>query len=143
MLEIIILFRLCGSIGRVMEQKGHKPGWYKLMLVLFWFGGELSGALIAAAASALAIRNERASMSLIYLCALLRAALGAFLAFAIARSVPPAQNEVWEEVQPLSTDEEAGQDRVPEPDAGHFYDPQTRPRRPFPDAFESDHRDRQ
>ncbi len=90
MLEIIILFKLCGSIGRIVEKKGRRSGWYKLLLILFWFGGEVVGGICGAIMVAVANGTDDAGMGAAYLCALLGAVLGAFIAFTIAKGVPPA-----------------------------------------------------
>lgn len=43
MLDIIILIFLARSIGALAEQKGLKPGPWKVYLVLAWLGGEVAG----------------------------------------------------------------------------------------------------
>ncbi len=48
MLEILILISLTKKIGEIMERKGHKSGWYKVLTVVLWFGGELMGAIVGA-----------------------------------------------------------------------------------------------
>jgi uncharacterized membrane protein YeaQ/YmgE (transglycosylase-associated protein family) len=45
MLEIIALVILTKRIGLTAEQKGLKPGTWKLYTVLAWIGGEILGAL--------------------------------------------------------------------------------------------------
>jgi hypothetical protein len=46
MLEIIALIFLTKKIGALAEQKGLKPGTWKLYTVLCWFGCEILGAII-------------------------------------------------------------------------------------------------
>ena len=46
MLEILALVYLCRKNGSIAEKKGHKPGRYKALSVLLWFGGEISGAIV-------------------------------------------------------------------------------------------------
>jgi ABC-type uncharacterized transport system permease subunit len=45
MLEIIALVFLTKKMGLIAEQKGLKPGTWKLYTVLAWIGGEILGAL--------------------------------------------------------------------------------------------------
>jgi hypothetical protein len=85
MLEIILLITLTRRIGYILEQKGRKTGWYKLLTVLLWFGGEIVGAIIGAGIAEVG----ELSNALIYLIALMGAAAGAGLAFIIAKSVQP------------------------------------------------------
>ena len=47
MLEIISLIYMSGRIGKIVEAKGRKSGWYKVMLIVFWLGGEGLGAVLA------------------------------------------------------------------------------------------------
>jgi len=49
MLEIIALIFLTKKIGVLAEQKGLKPGTWKLYTVLCWFGAEILGAVISIA----------------------------------------------------------------------------------------------
>lgn len=49
MLEIIALIFLTKKIGALAEQKGLKPGTWKLYTVLCWFGCEILGAIIGIA----------------------------------------------------------------------------------------------
>jgi len=46
MLEIFALIFLTKSIGKLAEEKGLKPGTWKLYTVLAWFGGEITGLFI-------------------------------------------------------------------------------------------------
>jgi hypothetical protein len=86
MLEIVLLIALTRRVGNILEQKGRKSGWYKLLTVLLWFGGEIAGGLVGAVVVAVSGVNEL----LIYLIALIGAAAGAGAAFIIAKGVPPA-----------------------------------------------------
>jgi len=49
MLEIIALIFLTKKMGALAEQKGLKPGTWKLYTVLCWFGCEILGAVIGVA----------------------------------------------------------------------------------------------
>jgi uncharacterized membrane protein YqgA involved in biofilm formation len=46
MLEIIALIFLTKNIGKLADQKGLKPGTWKLYTVLAWFGAEILGIAI-------------------------------------------------------------------------------------------------
>ena len=48
MLEIIALWHLTKRMGRLVEEKGHRSGWYKVLTVVLWFGGEIAGAIVGA-----------------------------------------------------------------------------------------------
>lgn len=48
MLEIIALIFLTRKIGKIAEDKGLKPGTWKLYTVLAWIAGEFIGAVIGA-----------------------------------------------------------------------------------------------
>lgn len=85
MLEIILLIFLTRKIGEIVEEKGRKSGWYKLLTVVLWIGGEVIGAIIG-----FVIVNLTGSAELLaYLFAILGAAAGAGTAFLIARSLTP------------------------------------------------------
>lgn len=86
MLEIILLIALTRRIGHILEQKGRKTGWYKLLTVVLWFGGEIVGGIIGGVVVAVTGVSEL----LIYLIALIGAAVGAGAAFLIAKAVTPA-----------------------------------------------------
>ena len=86
MIEILLLIALTKRIGRILEQKGRKSGWFKFLTVVLWFGGELIGGITGGVLAEIAGVNELT----IYLIALLGAAVGAGAAFVIAKSVSPA-----------------------------------------------------
>ena len=46
MLEIFMLFRLCGWLGDKGAEKGHGAVPYQLLLVFLWVGGEVSGVVL-------------------------------------------------------------------------------------------------
>ena len=85
MLEILLLIFLTRKVGEIVEAKGHKPGWYKLMTVLLWIGGEVSGAVAGGVVSAL----TGAGTGFVYLFALLGAAAGTCVAFVVAKTRSP------------------------------------------------------
>lgn len=85
MLEIILLITLTRRIGDILHRKGRKSGWYKLITVLLWFGGEIIGGITGAVIVQLTGVNQL----LVYIVALAGAAVGAGAAFLIANSVSP------------------------------------------------------
>jgi hypothetical protein len=48
MLEIILLVTMCRRLGEKARAKRHTAGKYQFLLVLFWFGGEIGGGMVAA-----------------------------------------------------------------------------------------------
>lgn len=86
MLEIILLIALTRHVGETVKMKGRKSGWYKLMTVLLWIGGEVAGAIVGGVAAAV---SGSGGMLFVYLFALVGAAIGAGAAILIARGVSP------------------------------------------------------
>ncbi|MEP6922886.1 MAG: hypothetical protein ABI954_00350 [Pyrinomonadaceae bacterium] len=87
MLEIILLIGLTKKIGNMLNAKGRKSGWFKLLTVVLWIGGELIGAVIGA------VIGEISDLGLVvaYPLALLGAAGGALTAYLIAKNVRPVE----------------------------------------------------
>jgi hypothetical protein len=85
MLEIIILIFLTRKVGEIVQAKGRRTGWYKLMTVVLWIGGEVMGAIVGGIVGAL----TDSGMVFAYLFALAGAAAGAGLSIIIARSLSP------------------------------------------------------
>jgi membrane protein DedA with SNARE-associated domain len=83
MLEILALVYLTRKIGRMVEEKGRKGGWYKALTVFLWIGGEIVGAVLGA------ILAGGEESILLYLFALMGAAAGAGTAYLIAASLSP------------------------------------------------------
>ena len=90
MLEILLIVFMCRRIGTIMRQKGRRPVWFQIALVLLWFGGEIGGGLAAAVFQAMTGPAGSGGGMQIYLCALLGAGTGAGMAFLIAKSAAPA-----------------------------------------------------
>ena len=87
MLEIILLIGLTKKIGRILEEKNRKSGWFKLLAVALWIGGEIIGGIIGAAVGQI----SGLGIGIAYLLALLGAACGALAAYLIAKSVRPVE----------------------------------------------------
>lgn len=92
MLEILLLVALCRKIGEAARAKGRSAGGYQLMLVAFWFGGEIGVALLGAVVSYLVLgpQDEDGLLCFMYVLALVGAAVGALLAFQIVARLPDA-----------------------------------------------------
>ncbi len=102
MLEIIIGYVLAKNIGNIVAAKGHRRFGYQLMLVTLWIGGWITGAVFGSLRQQVitdAAAQEGSGFPwLCYFCALAGATFGAFIAFAIANSLKPVENdeEVYE-----------------------------------------------
>ena len=84
MLEILFLVGLCKTIGRILERKGRRSGWFKFLVVIAWFGGELAGAVVAAIAAAIMNPQQEPPMGAIYISALVGAGLSVGFVFLVA-----------------------------------------------------------
>ena len=80
MLEILALWALTTRIGKIVEARGHKGGWYKVLAVALWIGCELIGAIIGASIS-------KGDTCTTYGLAIAGAAIGAGISVLIANSV--------------------------------------------------------
>lgn len=92
MLEIFVLIAMSRGIGDIVQAKGRARIGYQLLLWLFWFGGELCGAVAGGVLSA-ASGADDVSLFLIYGCGIAGAVVGAVLAFAIAKGVPSLRGD--------------------------------------------------
>jgi hypothetical protein len=93
MLEILILIKLCRQIGEMARKKARRAWGYQLMLVLFWFGGEIGGAFFAGLVLLLCGEEIEDYLILVYLSAIAGAALGAWTAFVIVKILPEQADE--------------------------------------------------
>lgn len=112
MLEIIFLFLLCRDIGRVARKHDRKPIAFQILLVVLWFGGELLGGFLAALAMVMITGRYEGVGLLDYVIALACGALGAFIAFRLAKSTapPPMQSAfpvIMVDPTPLSGDRDS------------------------------------
>lgn len=87
MLEILALLVLLKRIGKILEQKGRPGGWYKLLTVGLWVGGEFIGAIVGVLFTG---SSESTNLG-VYLFALLGAAVGAAIAYAIVSGLSPVE----------------------------------------------------
>jgi hypothetical protein len=85
MLEVLVLIALTNYIGKIVEAKGHKSSGYKWGAVGLWFGGEIGGVVLGT----LLTGGSSDAQCVVYLVALLGAAVGAFVAVTIAKNAEP------------------------------------------------------
>ena len=76
MLEIIFLSWFTRNIGNTVQKKGYNAGGYKALAVFLWFLGELLGAVV------IALNGGKGFV--VYIGAIVGAALGAIIAHSIA-----------------------------------------------------------
>ena len=94
MIEIIILFKLCRRIGETARDKGRREIGYQLMLIVFWFGGEVGTALLAGVVLAALYGEEFEKYALFaYIAAFAGAAAGAWIAFRIVAALPESGSD--------------------------------------------------
>jgi hypothetical protein len=89
MIEIIVLRQLGRRIAQRARVRGRRGGLYVLLLLAFWFSGEVAGAAAAGAVMvALGAKDEDYFPIAVYAAAIAGAAAGAWIAFAIASRGP-------------------------------------------------------
>lgn len=91
MLEILILYRLCSLIGYRAREKERRAIGYQLMLILFWFVGQVSTLLLAGLAfGQFSGKPVEEDLLYAYVTAFAGAAFGAWSAFRIVANLPVA-----------------------------------------------------
>lgn len=97
MVEIIALYYFAKNIGEMVESKGHRSLWYKVMAVAMWFGGEFVGAIIGGI-----LFGPEGGQCAIYLLALLGAAMSAGTVYLIAKNLSPISKSTnYDDMMPL------------------------------------------
>lgn len=91
MLEILILIMLGRNIAAKARAKGRSGGWFVVLLLGLWFGGELFGGIAAGVVAMVAMGEAEPPFLPCYLGALVGAAVGAVIAFVIVNSVSPVR----------------------------------------------------
>ncbi len=86
MLEIMLLYRLCGWIGNAAREKGQSAISYQLMLIVFWIGGEFGTVLVAGVF--FGILGEELPFLLVYMLAFIGGGIGAWFVFKIVAKLP-------------------------------------------------------
>jgi hypothetical protein len=99
MLEIILLYFLCKSIGDVITNKGRISIGYQVMAVVMWFGGEFFAvfAYVFYLLVSGAEPNQVFDLSA-WIVALCGGGLGGGFAYLIAQAMPPAPDPTMEQV---------------------------------------------
>src|SRR5262245_43676532 len=90
-MEIIILWRMWHRIGHKAQLKGASPLKYQLLLILFWFGGEFMGGILAAFVTVFlygGIPEGGYSLILAYIFAIALAVLGVWFVFNTVENLP-------------------------------------------------------
>lgn len=83
MIEMLAIVWFTRHIGTKLEEKGRPSGWYKLLAVVLWFGGEFIGMLVGI------VISKGGTGGTTYGLALLGATIGAAIALAVAQSAAP------------------------------------------------------
>jgi hypothetical protein len=83
MLEIILLIFLTRRVGEIVRSKGRNAGWFQVLTVALWIGGELAGGIVGAIVG---VMTDSGAL-FAYLFALVGAAIGAGASILIARNV--------------------------------------------------------
>jgi len=92
MVEIIALLVLVQKIGDMARRRGRSVNLFGTLLVACWFCGELAGMVLG---------YKLYGNALMYVLALVGAAVGTVIAFLIARSLGPIDGE-WRDISELS-----------------------------------------
>lgn len=90
MLEVLTVLTLGKSISKIAREKGLKPWRYVVIMLTLLFGLEIAGAM-----TGVILYGES---PLVYLFAILGAALGGFLSYQIVKFANPASSFSSEEV---------------------------------------------
>jgi len=90
MLEILLIVVISKKIAALIKKKGRGPAGYIILFILFWFGGEIIGAVVGLA---ITFAQDPRAMNddfnaVAYFFALIGAAIGGGLGYAVACSVP-------------------------------------------------------
>ncbi|MEZ6102851.1 MAG: hypothetical protein R3E01_28240 [Pirellulaceae bacterium] len=94
MLEIIFIWMLCKSMGKLLRRKGRNPLFFQIMVVLAWFMGEFGGAIVAAVVIAIQNGGVEGEIGVAHYLSAIAAALAAVgVVFLIARLLPSAYPE--------------------------------------------------
>ena len=90
MMEFYLLYKMSKRLAEIVKEKGRSPVGFVVLLIAFWFLGEMIGGVFGAALSVYVFHHEEPSIFLIWPFGMLNAAFGAFCAFQIAKHVSPA-----------------------------------------------------
>jgi len=87
MLELMLLYRLCGWIGNVAREKGQSAIRYQRMLILYWIGGELGTVLVSSGLFILLFGKDFPYI-FVYILAFIGGGIGAGTVFKIVAKLP-------------------------------------------------------
>ena len=93
MLELILVFWLCSSLGKIIRRKGRKPLVFQILCGISWFVGEIAGFVIGSIVQAIRLGDQGpAGFDLsVYIFALVGAGCGAGFWFLVANILPPVE----------------------------------------------------
>jgi hypothetical protein len=134
MCEILLLWLLGRAISDMAGKKMRSGLPYVLMLILFWFGGEVFGG----AFGLILMRGDERKLGVVYICALFGAACGAVVSFLIVGLLPRADDgyELPQRRRPRRRRDE-DEDEDDRPRRRRDEDDRPRRRRRDDDTFES------
>jgi hypothetical protein len=90
MLEIIFLIYFSRKIAEIAAGKGHNKTRHRIMAIVLWFGGEITGGIIG---------YLLGSGIAVYLFAIIGAICGAIASYAIVKNLPEGQKNSYIESQ--------------------------------------------
>lgn len=97
MLEIFLVVHLCHKLGELCRSRGRTAGWFQLLLVLAWIGGEIFAAILGAIVyfviDGANAANFEPPMAVLYLSGLVGAGLGAWSIFLLVRMLPNLKDD--------------------------------------------------
>jgi hypothetical protein len=91
MLEIILLYVMGKKIAAIAAGKGRGGTGYVFLLLGLWFGGEIGGGIFGFMVALAADPGREPNLGVVYLCAIMGAAVGAVTAFVIVNSLSPVR----------------------------------------------------
>ena len=89
MLEIVVLFFLCKSLGNKLREKGRTPIGYQLLLIVAWFGAEAVTGFVWGVVAAIQNGGQPVNLGIgVYVAAIAAAGFTAGLIFFIVHLLP-------------------------------------------------------
>jgi hypothetical protein len=131
MLEILLIIAISKKMAAMLKEKGRSATGYVILFVVLWFGGEFFGAI--AGTALLALQNpanlEQGFSCVTYIFALIGAAIGGGIGYAIAAAATPVDDPIRRAYRDTQVDDEDEDDDRPRPrrrrdrDDGTFEEP--------------------
>ena len=96
MLEIVVLHRLCRSVGRLSREKGLPTLWFQALLIAAFLGGEVYGGMATAVFTTISAPpgHHEPPLGLMYLAAVCCAAGASLGVFGLAWLLPRGRQNV-------------------------------------------------